>query len=1207
MYNKRHLAQLFLFLMPMAFASVLMADETEIYFADKSGDVAPNVLFLIDASGSMGQVVSGDTAGRTRMQILKDSFDAVMTAAPSNLNVGLMHYANHGLGNDYWWSSIKGVNFPATDIDAKVEPLISTYKSQDNLPDPKDGNTTVREFLSSVVNNWQANGYTPIVDSLYEASRYFRGEPVNWGNDVPKLGWAAHPLTYDGGITCTSSHTEKCINSWGQCNTNVVPGSCSSTDYNQCCNWVETDSDGSGYCVNGDYSCLTTIETCEHNICDKYDIPTTLTYNSPIEYKCQANYLVLMSDGKPEYPYYPSPPYNESDGTRYYPPSVQNPAATEPNAAAHTAQIKATQKIPAYLGASCADKPFGYASGTCGSELTHWLATTDQNPTLEGDQFVNTYAVAFAMSDQPQAARDYLASLVTKDGGFFNANSADELAGAFSAILNDVDKSAKSFSSPTYTVDQNTLLSHSNDVYIPLFASDSKPLWAGNVKKFQRNADGEIVDSTGRAVLDKEGQFLDSTKDLWSTQSGADVTVGGAANQLPDPDNRHLYTDVSSSSDLTSSGNALKVENKNITDAVLVGINEVTKVPKAILPDADGDGTCCLGYYTDCSGKLHWVSGDYDTKQGCVTIADVTGACPGGDYLTDDERAALINFSRGEDADGNPRNHMGDMLNTKPLVLTYGSEQRVYVATNEGFLHSLDANSGVEDWAFMPKSLLDNIRIFYQNEPSDEHVYGLDGPVTSWVVDWNGNGKIEIGTKDYDGDGKVDDDKAYLFFGMRRGGKAYYALDVSNPDKPIVVWKKENVDGVDDGAWDELGETWSKPTLAKMRTGSATESRLRDVLVFGAGYDPAKEIEDVANRPSDSLGRDVMIVDALTGELIWSLKRDVYSGNVDLNPIKDSIPGDIRVMDMDRNGALDRLYFADTGGNVWRVDMDHDLRDQDESLYDYRDARLTKIASLGLGGGNATDPRKFFYEPDTALIQHNGQTLMSIALGSGYRSHPMNTAINDRFYVIMDPNVYNEPPDDFVALTDADLTDHSSDTLTDTDNLLHGNHKGWYYDFDLVGEKVLAPAVTFLNKVVFTTFAPVDENGVGASGDPCDIPPNSARSYVLDLFTGKAVANLDRSLDDSKDEFVVAGVNEILNSAQIVFRAPEYETGSDGELVCKNDCQQTVEIRVGKMSLPLMDESNSNNESGNVSESTDLSSIIPRIFWRDNSVSTSDE
>ncbi|UOG91755.1 MAG: hypothetical protein L3K52_16435 [Candidatus Thiothrix sulfatifontis] len=1217
--------------MPLLFASVLMADETEIYFTDKSGEVAPNVLFVIDASGSMSQVVTGDASGRTRLKVLKDSFQEVMSTAPTNLNVGLMHYANHGLGADYWWSSIKGANFPVTPIDATVEPLITSYQVDDNLPDPATSSTVVREFLSSIVNSWDANGYTPIVDSLYEAARYFRGDSVEWGMDVPKIGWAAHPLTYDNAPTCTAPRQEDCVKSWGQCNTNIVSGSCTTTSHNECCAWITTGGDGSGYCKNDDYTCSAVIEKCKHTVCDA--VAGAPVYKSPIQYSCQANYLVLMSDGKPEYPYFPG--LGDKDGTRYYPPSVKSLAMSDFNpmpapdwttyftglVATNNSQIKVAPPLPDYLGAAAnncgtsAAAPHGYNSGRCGPELTRWLADTDHNDTLQGKQAVDTYTVAFALGDEPTGTA-YLKDLATKQDGAFTADNAEELAGAFKAILSSISKASSSFSSPTYAIDTDNMLSHSDEVYIPMFDRSTTALWSGNLKKFARTVDGKIVGGTlirdaqnrvtaGDPVVNDKGEFLDTADDLWGVASGSDVTGGGAASQLPLPDNRNLYTDVSANSDLTSAANALSVSNtNNLTDGKLLGLpdNPAEKV-KYWLPDADGDGTSCLGYYKDCDGNNHVVLGNYDTKVGCVTISSVAITCPGTDYLTDPERENLIDFARGEIDDPTsadpdvtiPRQQMGDMLNSKPLVVDYGNgEERIFAATNEGFLHSINTGDGEEQWAFMPKDLLPNIKTFMENLPTKDHVYGIDGPLTLWNYDKNLDGKLKA----------TDGDKRVLFFGLRRGGKAYYALDITNPDSPLILWKKDSTLSVDSNAWKELGETWSKPTLAKMRIGSSTASEIRNVLVFGAGYDAAKDAE--TGRQADQLGNDVMIVDALTGDLYWSLQRDVYGGNAATNPVKHSVPGDIRVLDMDRNGTLDRLYFADTGGNLWRVDMDHDLRDSDPDMYNYDDAILTKIAELGENGSHGTDTRKFFYEPDTALIQHNGKVRMTISLGSGYRTHPLNTNTEDRFYVLMEPNVYNEPPAGFTALKNADLVDAKTSFTDPNDNLLTGTYKGWYYDFAHKGEKVLAPAVTFLNKVVFTTFAPVDEAGNETPDDPCIVPPNSARAYVLDLFTGKAVADLDRDTatgTDGKDEYVVAGFNEILDAAKIIFRMPSAADGGDCAV---GDCEQTVEIRVGKLEMPVLDASNDEDGGtglGGVAGSVDLTDILPRMFWLDHNVS----
>ena len=1242
MKNKHQLVGWLLLATACLSAPPVLADETEIYFADQSGEVSPNVLFVIDGSGSMSEIMTGTDS---RMDVLKKSFKNVMDTAPANLNVGLMHYANHGLGDDYWWSSIKGVNFPVTPIDEKVEPLIAPYKNADNLPDPNDSNTVVREFLSDIVNSWEADGYTPIVDSLYEAARYYRGDDVAWGKSLATLGWSAHPLTYNNAISCTAYQTASggtsatppaspnnptCVKEWGQCNGEILPATCQVTTYNSCCDdpadpddgWISTGGDGSGYCVNNNYSCSSSITRCEHRVCSSYDASVGLTYKSPIKYACQANYLVVMSDGKPEYPYYPG--VGEVDGTHYYPPSSERYPGGTGYAADKSGEIKVAPRLEDYMGmANCADgsalidisgSNIGYNSGVCGPELTEWLATTDQDgDDTNGKQVVKTYTVGFALNADPSdKGEEYLQLLAKKGKGeYFPAGNEAELSNAFKSILSSISKAASSFSSPTYTVDTTNMLAHSDEVYMPVFDRDNKPLWSGNLKKFGRTTDGKLVGEpitrdpttdailSGTPIVNAAGEFLDSADDLWGAVSGSDVASGGAASQLPAADNRKLYTDVSDDADLTATANKLDKSNSNITTTLLSGTTYTTQNTLLDFYGGISDGISCAGSYKDCSGVNHFVLGNPATNAGCVNIKEVT-TCPatGSFAVTTLEREQLLDFVRGVDPlTGQPRRHMGDMLNSKPLVVDYGDgEQRIFAATNEGLLHSIETEAGKEQWAFMPQSLLPNIQKFMDNLPSKDHVYGIDGPLTLWNYDKNKDGQI----KSTDGDMRV------LFFGLRRGGKAYYALDITLADAPKILWKKENVENVDDNAWHELGETWSKPSLAKMRVGSATSSQVRDVVVFGAGYDALKDNENISSRTADKLGSDVMIVDALTGELRWSLQRDLYNNSVLTNPIKNSIPGDIRVMDMDRNGTLDRLYFADTGGNVWRVDMDHDLRDSDPDMYNYDDAILTKIADLGKNAdSDGTDPRKFFYEPDVALLQSNGKVHMTISLGSGYRTHPLNTKTEDRFYVLMDPNVYNEPPSSFTAIKNSDLTNARTGFTDPNDNLLNGSHKGWYYDFTFTGEKVLAPAVTFLNKVVFTTFATVDKTGASGSGDPCEVPPNTARAYVLDLFTGKAVSNLDRDTEGSKDEFVVAGINEILDAAKIVFRTP---SAADGGACEEGDCQQTVEIRVGKMEMPVMDAANSDNANtgtslGDIAGKTDLTDIMPRMFWLDHNVS----
>ena len=1231
MKNKARLWQILCLNISLVFSGVVMADDAEIYY-EQSLSANPNVLFLLDTSGSMNAELP-NSGGKTRLQVMQEVLGDVLTGAPPNLNVGLMRYGGHSE------NAANGVSFPTKAIDAEALPIVQAAidPSQDNLPDP-DAGATVRQFLASVGASWNAQGYTPIVDALYEASLYFRGNAVDFGNVSPTQVRAAHPATYTT-QDCAGTYTQSCNKTAGECSGPIVAGSCSTqqqtnctqweqqtkTVNGQCCGWSQETVTGqccqyvaSGYdeagnatgwvCKDNNYSCSTNTSVCTNNdwsctgtvtesvcvkevtnsveYCQQELCYSAKQYTSPMQYECQANYIVLMSDGRPEY----------SGGTETYP------------------QRKST--IESAIGTTCADGPSGYKSGTCGPEVTKFLAENDQSSTVDGKQTVETFTVAFALDDangtdylkslatagggtvaantrdelkqafagimrkashqatqmeqlpvvataayganQPQLAvlqenflanmarsqddplvtawgmwqgitqrRDFaeqLTALFKPDytqsfaatGGFFSADNVQGLTDAFNSILQKIDASASSFSAPTYTVDKNTLLSHADEVFIPVFERSLLPLWSGNLKKFKLKDEqimGKAADGSDKAAVSSDGTFLDDAWDYWgSAVSGKAVQEGGAASLL-DPSKRVLYTDAV---ELTLS--ALDKTNTNIS--------------KTLLGDAS---------------------------------------------MTDAYREQLLDFARGYKSDGTARKHMGDIMNSRPVVMDYGSKSYVLVGTNEGFLHAFDTESGAEKWAFMPSVLLKNIATFYANSQPKQHVYGIDGRLTLDITDANHDGLIQAS----------DGDTAHLYFGMRRGGRAYYALDITDVDSPKLLWKVDHTVA----GFSELGESWSTPALAAMRIYDVATSQttLKDVLVFGAGFDPAKEEADPSKRAADSMGRDVFIIDALTGQKIWSLRTDVTGANSQLH---DSVTGDIRVMDMDRNGALDRLYFADTGGTVWRVDMDMDVRDADSSLYDYTNAKLTHFASLG---GSGEDKRKFYYEPDVALMQQAGGAVMTLAIGSGYRSHPQSSNIVDRFYVLLDENVYNPLPDTFATLQDIDIT--ASDVLEASgETLLTGSHKGWLFDLPNEGEKVLASAVTVLNKVVFTTFA----SEKASSSDPCAPPPNKARAYVLDLYSGAAVANLDRSGDGSKDKSVVAGLNEILDSAQIIFNAP---TASDGSACTASDCQQTIQIRVGKMNLPIMDAANSNNSGDNVAEKTDLSDILPRIFWNDRNIS----
>ena len=739
-------------------------------------------------------------------------------------------------------------------------------------------------------------------------------------------------------------------------------------------------------------------------------------------------------------------------------------------------------------------------SSDCGIDLVKFLSTSDQSEDVDGINKVKTYTIGFGVEDN-LVAESYLRALASNgDGDYYPATSSSGLVDAFKDVIETSGSQARSYAAPAYTVDPSSLLAHSRDIYLPLFdaSKHSLPMWSGNLKKFKLNDSGEIIDQNGEIAIDADGALKNTAKDFWAKV---------------DP--------TSESNPVTSGGVA----------------NQIVPGTRKILTD------------TGTSGVLRGLSTTHVSKEQLGNAA-----------MTDAEKTELLQFIKGYESDGaTPRHHVGDILHSKPTVVSYPDKQVVFFGTNEGFLHAVNAadatesgEGGKELFAFMPSSLLANIEGQMSNTELTgdlKRIYGVDGSITVWINDKNKNGIIESG----------DGDTVYLYFGLRRGGNHMYALNVTDPNNPELLWKLSNTDI----GFGQLAETWSKPVLAQLRykPGGTGEAVTEKVLVFGGGYDNRLDQSELSGRPSldSAAGNVVYIVNATTKSLIKALSH---------TELKHSVPGDIRVLDLDRNGSIDRLYFGDTGGNIWRADLNVDDVDSDESLYDVtNDATLFKFASLGGVGNGSTDYRKFFYEPDVSFFKYKGKYVLLVTIGSGYRVFPLNDQIEDRFYVLSDENVLNIPTDTPAPITDSDLALKST---------LNGdflpNHKGWY--MPLVagqGEKVLSSPVIFMNKVMFTTFGVADGSTVTQNEDNCSASSDTfARAYVLDLMSASPA--MDPSGGDKP--YIDLPGGEIPGSPQPIF---------DKLTNCTNEgCDQTVTPRVGNVPLPVTE---------------NLGDLLPKVYW----------
>jgi type IV pilus assembly protein PilY1 len=679
-------------------------------------------------------------------------------------------------------------------------------------------------------------------------------------------------------------------------------------------------------------------------------------YLSPISSTCGANYIVVLSDGTPTKDDANTKNADDVDRFDLLPGMSKTICNTSPTSAWDDDNQDA-------------DDPGNSVVDNCLPELAEWANTHDVAtkaiPAHAGEQNITTHSIAFSL-DPADAGDEPAINLLTdtatgEDGQFFIAQTGDELVAIFQAVITKALKVNTTFSSPAVSVNAFNRSTHLDDLYFTLFKPHAtKNAWSGNLKKYKikfatdattKKVTPFIADSTNSPAVDADtGFFGNWSRSYWSTVvDGKLVEEGGAASKMPDP--RKVYTItgdmtdddangvfVTAVSDLTNAVNEVADTNE-LTDALL-GIGGLA----SILNDAAGDP---IPYRNTL---INWAAGmDVFSRYGALDTSD------------------------------DARLNMGDPLHAEPALVQYGQTAdgdpvlTAFVATNDGYLHAIDADTGIEKFSFIPQELLTQLPRVMENN-GGEKSYGLDGSVVAWIKDDAKDG-IDAGATGAD---PAAGDHVYLYFGMRRGGRNIYALNVTDPDSPALMWVIKG----GQGDYANLGETWSTVNVRKVKDG-ATE---KTVLVFGGGYDATQDNASV--RTVDGVGNTVYIADAATGAKLWS------ASHADMDY---SIPARVLPVDVSSDGFIDRLYAADMGGQVFRFDINNN---NGSAL----SASITGGRVADLAGDDEANARRFYYPPDVALIDAPDGAYHALVLSSGFRAHPLNKTIHDRIYMIKDRN-----------------------------------------------------------------------------------------------------------------------------------------------------------------------------------------------------------
>lgn len=454
-------------------------------------------------------------------------------------------------------------------------------------------------------------------------------------------------------------------------------------------------------------------------------------------------------------------------------------------------------------------------------------------------------------------------------------------------------------------------------------------------------------------------------------------------------------------------------------------------------------------------------------------------------YLAGD-RTGEIKGTTPETGDLRRRSHLlGDIVNSSPAYVK--DTNTLYVGANDGMMHAINADTGEEVFAYVPNAVSSSAlaKLKLLSNPSYSHKFYVDGPVSvSSYLDTPA--------------------KNYLVGALGRGGKGVYFLDVTSPTNFVNAnVTSEYGEAKNDN---DLGYVLGKPIIAK-------------VAIKTSGKTVSTPVAIVSNGVNSTSGRAALYVfDLATGALI----KKVLTGTSSDTGNGLSTP---RGWDYDGDGFLDNVYAGDLKGNVWKFDVgstvtsDWEVSNSGTPLFVAKDASGNLQPITG-GMSLALDPvtfkpwvffgtGKYLEQTDVAdssgVLNTSTQTWYGIK-DEGAAITTGRTALQQRTLAVVG------------TTTTADGTTRSIRGF-EKHAPLPASKKGWYVDLlqppsaTALGERMVGDPFLLGRVLVAASIIP--------SADPCE---GGGTGYLngIDAFTGTSVstpffdANGNNNFDDDK-------------------------------------------------------------------------------------------
>ncbi|OIQ96497.1 hypothetical protein GALL_215380 [mine drainage metagenome] len=641
-------------------------------------------------------------------------------------------------------------------------------------------------------------------------------------------------------------------------------------------------------------------------------------------------------------------------------------------------------------------------------------------------------------SGTPENIDDLWHAAVDGHGAYFNATNPTSLSASLASALSGIN--ARKGSAAAAATSTLNPVAGNNFAYV---ASYTTVTWKGNLEARGINVDTGVV----------------NTNATWCAENVTADTCSAPG------------TVVADTSGSTAAYNCVTPNAVICTGGTMIGTDCYVPVATACtgtMASTVSDTSDTRSIFTAPTVNLTPLTGQnlvpFDTSYATVnpvnfSATHINGLSQWSSLTTTQQAAAaganLINFLRGqhgyENRSTNPTANwlyrfreavLGDALESQPAFISspvfsypypgysnYVTAQAsragtVYMGANDGMMHAFDANTGIERWAYVPSMVIPNMWILADLNYSTLHQNFVNGSaITSDVCTANCTDAVNAVWK------------TILVGGLNAGGRGYYALDITNPTSPVLLWEFTTTAGIGSTKDDDLGYSYGQPVITKKNDGTW-------VVLVTSGY----------NNVNPGSGQGFLyVLNAGTGAIISKISTGVgststISGVCTVAPCPSGLAKIAGWNDEQPVGnKVGYVYGGDLFGNLWRFDINSSVA----ATIGTGDVLKFAVLYADTAG---TIPQPITTTPVLGLA--NNMHYVFISTGKYLETGDLTTTQTQSLYSIRDLNASATLVNPRNTLPSQTLTQVAgTNTRTSTNNPVPAGGPGCYADYPATGER----------------------------------------------------------------------------------------------------------------------------------------------------------